>query len=112
MLRVHHPGPQTYDPYAIKRAALLQSNKKNPRSINFGTGEQDCNTNVSSKRMTPSSAEYDPESIRRGISFSKARTPRFQFGRSQSSGGGGTRSLPGPADYEELRSQVPTRTRF
>jgi len=97
--RVPHPGPQTYDPYAIQRAVLLQSNKKNPPSIKFGTGKRDCNADVSSNRLTPSPAEYDPESIRRGISFSKAGTPSYQFGRSQSSEGSRSRSQPGPADY-------------
>lgn len=97
--KVHHPGPMTYDPNAITKAVLLQSNKRNPPSIKFGTGKRACNADVSSGKITPSPAEYDPESIRRGISFSKAGTPSFQFGRSQSSEGVRSNSLPGPSDY-------------
>ncbi|KAL7533421.1 hypothetical protein ACHAXR_008737 [Thalassiosira sp. AJA248-18] len=97
--RVHHPGPMTYDPNAIKKAILLQSNKKNPPSIKFGSAERACNSDFSSNKMTPSPAEYDPESIRRGISFSKAGTPSFQFGRSQSSEGSRSKIQPGPSDY-------------
>lgn len=94
-----HPGPQTYDPCAIQRAVLLQSNKKNPPSIKFGTGKRACNADVSSRHSSPSPQEYDPESIRRGIYNSKVNTPSFHFGRSQSSEGSRSRPHPGPADY-------------
>jgi len=77
---VNHPGPQTYCPNAIRRAIFLQSNQRNPPSIKFGTGKRDCNKDVSSSKMTPSPAEYDPESIRRGISFSKKGSPNIKFG--------------------------------
>lgn len=79
-LQVNHPGPQTYDPNAIRKAIFLQSNHANPPSIRFGTGQRDCNRDVSSSKMTPSPAEYDPESIRRGISFSKKGSPSIKFG--------------------------------
>lgn len=79
-LSVKYPGPQTYSPVAIRRAIFLQSNQRNPPSIKFGTGKRDCNKDVSSSKMTPSPAEYDPESIRRGIRCSKKGSTSIKFG--------------------------------
>ncbi|KAL7482048.1 hypothetical protein ACHAW6_007735 [Cyclotella cf. meneghiniana] len=79
-LPVQHPGPHTYCPDAIKRAIFLQSNHKNPPSIKFGNGKRECNKDLSSSKLTPSPAAYDPESIRRGISFSQKGSPSIKFG--------------------------------
>ena len=79
-LQVKHPGPQTYDPGAIRRAIFLQSNHRNPSSIKFGTGQRDCNKDTSTSKMSPSPAEYDPESIRKGIGFTKKGSPNIKFG--------------------------------
>ena len=89
------PGPQTYDPNAIKKAVLLQSNKKNPPSIKFGTGKRMSEIT----KPSPSPQEYDPESIRRGLSFTKAGSSSVLFGRSQTSEGSRRHSQPGPSDY-------------
>eukprot|EP00804_Cyclotella_cryptica_P025068 CCRYP_016556-RA/>CCRYP_016556-RA protein AED:0.18 eAED:0.18 QI:131/-1/0/1/-1/1/1/0/291 len=79
-MTVQQPGPHTYCPDAIKKAIFLQSNHKNPPSIKFGTGKRDCNKGMSFSKITPSPAEYDPESIRRGINFSKKGSPNIKFG--------------------------------
>jgi len=90
----HHPGPQTYDPIAIRNAISLQSNQKNTPGIKFGTGQRDCN--AEKKCETPSPAEYDPEAIRRGIMFSKCGTTFVKFGTARSNDSKPC-SKPGPA---------------
>ena len=77
--KTHSPGPHTYDPSKIRNAIHMQSEQRN-YGIKFGTGKRACNAGFSSKRKTPSPAEYDPEMIRRGILFSKSGTTHVKFG--------------------------------
>ena len=87
------PGPQTYDPHAIRNAP--QSNKRNVGGYSFGVSERACNTtNVASSKF-PSPAEYDPESIRRGITFSKKGMSSVKFGMAKYSNRKPV-DLPGP----------------
>ena len=80
------PGPQTYDPGKIRNAIYVQSNQRNIPGLKFGTGKRACNADNSSKRKTPSLAEYDPEMIRRGIMFSKSGSTNVKFGTAQING--------------------------
>lgn len=72
--KINHPGPQTYDPDAI-REAIKSLKGSCTKGIKFGTDERDCNRINKNKHTQPSPAEYDPEMIRRGISFSKLGAP-------------------------------------
>lgn len=74
--RCRHPGPQTYDPSAIRKAMDMQSNQRSTPSIKFSTGKRDPNVS----KVGPSPAEYDPEMIRRGIMFSKSGSTYVKFG--------------------------------
>ena len=95
---VQHLGPQTYCPNAIKKAIFLQSNHQNPPSIKFGNGIRDRNKDVSSTKITPSPAEYDPDSIRRGLSFTKKGSASVKFGTAKPIGERPS-TTPGPMAY-------------
>lgn len=99
MPRGHHePGPQTYDPRAIRRAISMQSNKPNVSKVKFGTGKRDCNNE--GKCQSPSPAEYDPEMIRRGIRFSKSGlTTNIKFGTAKNNDSRPC-DKPGPQAYD------------
>lgn len=75
------PGPQTYDPDAIRKAP--QSNQRSVNGFSFGASVRACNTPDNTSSKLPSPAEYDPESIRRGIMFSKKGTSSVKFGTAQ-----------------------------
>ncbi|KAL7547175.1 hypothetical protein ACHAWF_010495 [Thalassiosira exigua] len=90
--RVHHPGPMTYDPNAIKRAVLLQSNKKNPPSIKFDTGKRDCNADISSNKLTPPLLSTTQSRYAVGSASPKPVRQAFSLGEV-------TACTPGPADY-------------
>lgn len=72
----HHPGPQSYDPNAI-RTAIQRLKGSCIKGIKFGTEERECNRKHRNNSAShhPSPAEYDPEMIRRGIAFSKLGAP-------------------------------------
>lgn len=73
---IHHPGPQTYDPNAI-RIAIRRLKGSCNKGIMFGKEERECNRihRNNSASNHPSPAEYDPEMIRRGLAFSKLGAP-------------------------------------
>ena len=71
------PGPQTYDPAAIRTAIYKMSKHRNVTGIKFGTEKRMPHN----KSQSPSPAEYDPEAIRRGIMQSKkSGTTNVKFG--------------------------------
>jgi hypothetical protein len=91
----HHPGPQTYDPDAIRNAICHQSKQRSAAGVKFGSSKRydDKNNNY------PSPAEYDPDMIRRGIMFSKSRSTSVKFGTARNSDNKRS-ALPGPASYD------------
>lgn len=91
----HHPGPQTYDPDAIRNAICNQSKQRSAAGVKFGSSKRydDKNNNY------PSPAEYDPDMIRRGIMFSKSRSTSVKFGTARNSDNKRS-ALPGPASYD------------
>eukprot|EP00591_Stephanopyxis_turris_P013533 CAMPEP_0195510316 /NCGR_PEP_ID=MMETSP0794_2-20130614/2998_1 /TAXON_ID=515487 /ORGANISM="Stephanopyxis turris, Strain CCMP 815" /LENGTH=260 /DNA_ID=CAMNT_0040637715 /DNA_START=236 /DNA_END=1018 /DNA_ORIENTATION=+ len=97
--QVNHPGPQTYDPEAIRRAIYRQSKQRNDAGIKFSTGKRDCNSETNKKHQYPSPAEYDPEMIKRGVMFSKSGTTYIKFGTARINN---TKcdSKPGPQTYD------------
>lgn len=91
----HHPGPQTYDPDAIRNAICHQSKQRSAAGVKFGSSKRydDKNNNY------PSPAEYDPDMIRRGIMFSKSRSTSVKFGTARDYDNKPS-TLPGPATYD------------
>jgi len=80
----HPPGPQSYDPVAIRKAVRLTSKQRNVSVQKFGTGRRELHTESSSRGAQPSPMTYDPERIRQGIDFSKRRTTSaILFGKSK-----------------------------
>lgn len=75
------PGPQSYDPDAIRKAP--QSTHRKVAGVSFGTGKRPCNKKDTASCKMPSPAEYDPENIRRGLMFSKKGTSSVKFGTAQ-----------------------------
>ena len=91
------PGPQTYDPAAIRTAVYKMSSKRNVAGIKFGTEKRMPN----SKSLSPSPAEYDPEAIRRGIMQSKkSGMTNIKFGQASSKSGGACKPGIGPQTYD------------
>ena len=72
------PGPQTYDPNAIREAVYKMSRHRNVAGVKFGTGKRACNAEL--KCTSPSPAEYDPDAIRRGVMQTKSGTTHIKFG--------------------------------
>jgi len=91
----HYPGPQTYDPDAIRNAICHQSKQRSAAGVKFGSSKR-YNDN---KNNHPSPAEYDPEMIRRGIMFSKSSSTAVKFGTARNSDNRPS-TLPGPATYD------------
>lgn len=90
----HHPGPQTYDPTAIRKA-IYMSKQRNVAGIKFGSSKRDNAVN----QNHPSPAEYDPEMIRRGIMFSKPHVSTYvKFGTARNNISKPC-PKPGPATY-------------
>ena len=90
----HHPGPQTYDPAAIRKA-IYMSKQRNVAGIKFGSSKRDNTVN----QNHPSPAEYDPEMIRRGIMFSKPHISTYvKFGTARNNVSKPC-PKPGPATY-------------
>jgi hypothetical protein len=76
------PGPQTYDPEAIRKAVAYTSKQCNPPGGKFGRCPRDCNKESFIKTNGPSPASYDPEKIRIGIKVTKKSTTSvFSFGK-------------------------------
>ena len=96
----NQPGPQTYDPEAIRKS-IGMSKRKSTRGIKFGKGERDWSNEDTSKRTQPSPAEYDPEMIRRGVMFSKSGTniTHVKF-RKACNKGPQVENNPGPQTYD------------
>ena len=69
--------------------------------FSFGASKRACNTTDHTASNLPSPAEYDPESIRRGIMFSKRGLSSVKFGTAQSNNRR-TIDFPGP----QVRHQV------
>lgn len=90
----HHPGPQTYDPIAIRKAINLQSKQQNAAGVKFGSSKRYDDK----KNNLPSPAEYDPEMIRRGIMFSKSSSTSVKFGTASNIDKKPC-AFPGPATY-------------
>lgn len=98
------PGPQSYDPAAIRTAIYKMSKHRNVSGIKFGTEKRMPHN----KSQSPSPAEYDPEAIRRGILQSKkSGTTNIKFGMASTQTKNtvstkGTKSKPGigPQTYD------------
>mmetsp|Transcript_32926 Transcript_32926/g.47664 ORF Transcript_32926/g.47664 Transcript_32926/m.47664 type:complete len:282 (+) Transcript_32926:2263-3108(+) len=93
------PGPQSYDPDAIRRAP--QSTHRKVAGVSFGTGKRACNKMDTASCKMPSPAEYDPENIRRGLMFSKKGTSSIKFGTAQYKNRKPV-DLPGPQSYDPI----------
>ena len=91
-----HPGPQTYDPTAIRAAVYKMSKHRNIASIKFGTERR----MEDKKHQSPSPAEYDPEKIRRGIMQSKSGMTNIKFGQARTKVRTNTKSGVGPQTYD------------
>lgn len=90
----HHPGPQTYDPEAIRKA-IYMSKQRNVAGIKFGSSKRDNSID----QHNPSPAEYDPEMIRRGVKFSKPHVGTYvKFGTARNNISKPC-PRPGPATY-------------
>jgi hypothetical protein len=95
------PGPQTYDPAAIRTAIYKMSKHRNVSGIKFGTEKR----MPQNKSQSPSPAEYDPEAIRRGIMQSKkSGTTNVKFGQASTNADSnkGAKGKPGigPQTYD------------
>ncbi len=73
------PGPHEYCPKKILAAKGSQS-----RSISFGSATRACNAAFPASKLSPGPSEYDPESIRRGWSFTRAGSSSIKFGTAKS----------------------------
>jgi len=98
--KINYPGPQSYDPEAIRKA--IKTLKGACRGgIKFGKDERDCNRVKKNKQNQPSPAEYDPEMIRRGIAFSKLGTPaHVKFQKAACHNESKLEMGPGPQTYD------------
>jgi len=89
-----HPGPQTYDPTAIRKAIYLQSNNRSVTGFKFGTGQRECNASERGKGDNNS-----------GIKFSSDNTAidgngTDNAGNSISNNAGNSNVGPSPAEYD------------
>lgn len=92
------PGPQ----YCPKQ--ILAAKGSPSRPISFGSATRACNADNPSSRASPSPQEYDPESIRRGFSFTRRGSSSnvIKFGTAKAPSDNKSNSQPGvgPQTYD------------
>ncbi|KAK1735381.1 hypothetical protein QTG54_013995 [Skeletonema marinoi] len=91
------PGPHEYCPKKILAAKGSPS-----RPISFGSATRACNADNPSSKLSPGPSEYDPESIRRGWSFTRRGSSNVKFGTAKSLSDKKSCSQPGvgPQTYD------------